>query len=177
MPITADFTTSQVVGNPAEIVITDTSTGSDPSASTRRVYLQNALGEYVVPDGNPSDEYILWPIGDGPLTIDVLDEDAALSITLAYVDSGGTVLASDTQLCGFTLYNETFYYSLTQAQAMQNQPPPMIMQDTQYYNNKMKLRVEIDSGNQAISLGGDITTAQECYDRATYLRINQNDFF
>jgi hypothetical protein len=41
----------------------------------------------------------------------------------------------------------------------------------------MKLRVEIDSGDQALSLANDITGAQYAYDRATELRVNQNNYF
>jgi hypothetical protein len=178
MAITVSFTTTQVVGAPQNIVITDTSTGSDVTAVTRRIYLQTATDTYLVPDGNPSDTYILWPIADGSvITLDVLDADAALDVTLMYVNVSGTSVAEDTLLRGFTLYNETFYYSLTQAQALQNQPPPMIIQDSNYYSNKMILRTEIDSGNQAIAYGADIVSAQNCYSRATYMVENQNLFF
>jgi len=53
----------------------------------------------------------------------------------------------------------------------------MVIQDSTYYNNKLILRVNIDDGNQAISLADDITTAQAAYDRATYMVLNQSDYF
>lgn len=179
MAISVSFTTTQVLGSPSEIVITDTSTGSDAAATGRRVYIQNSLGEYVTESGvTTASAYTNWPIADGnSLTLDVLTEDAALNITLMYTNNSGVSVAQTTELCGFTLYNETFYYSLTQAQASQNQPPPMIIQDTNYYMNKLILRTEIDSGNNAIEYGDDITTAQACYDRATFLTNNENLYF
>lgn len=179
MAITVVFTTSQVSGSPSEIVITDASTGSDVTASTRRVFIVNSAGQYITESGTfDTSTYTAWPIASGStLTLDVLTEDAALNITLSYVTSGGATVATDTNLCAFTLYNETFYYSLTQAQASQNQPPPMIIQDSNYYTNKLILRTEIDSGNQAVTLGDDITSAQNCYDRATYMVTNQDLFF
>jgi hypothetical protein len=93
-----------------------------------------------------------------------------------WVDAGGVTLYTKTSLAGFTLYNETFYYSLTQGQAAISQPS-YILQDTTYFSNKSKLRCLIDSGNQSITLGYDITSAQICYDLATAMVSNQNLFF
>lgn len=179
MPLSVSFTTSQTLGNESGINLVDTTTGSDPATSARRIYLQTATNQYLTANGiSDTIAYTLWPIASGnSLTLDYLTEDMALNITLAYVDSGGTTLADDFELSGFTLYNESFYYELTQNQALQNQPPPMIIQDSNYYMNKMILRVEIDSGNNAITYGSDIVSAQDCYSRATYMRLNENDFF
>lgn len=177
MAINVVFTTNQVIGAPQNVVINDASTGSDVSAVSRRLFFQNAQGAFVVPDAT-STTYVEWALASGnTLTLDLLDVDSALSVTLMYVNVSGTSVAEATSLKGFTLFNETFYYSLTQAQASQNQPPPMIIQDSNYYNNKSIFRDEIDSGNQAIIYGEDIVTAQNAYDRATYMRLNEGDFF
>lgn len=175
MPISPSFTTSQTIGQPSIIKLTDTSTGSDVTVVERRVYLVDALGEYVVPVGTTTD-YVVWAIGNSTIDIDCLTKDMALNITVDWVNVSGTTVVTYTLLRGFTLYNETYYYSLTQAQASQSLPPSLI-QDTNYYNNKMKLRVEIDNGNQAITYGGDIASSQECYDRASYLVANENFYF
>jgi len=181
MAITVSFTVSQTVGSPSDINIVDTSTGSDATAANRRIYLVNAAGQYLTENLTVSDSvaYTEWPIADGTsLTLDnVLGEDMALNVTLTYVTSGGATVATDTELEGFTLYNETFYYSLTQAQAQQNMPPPTIIQDSNYWMNKTILRTLIDSGNNAISLGTDITTAQNCYSMATYMVTNEANYF
>jgi hypothetical protein len=179
MPYIVAFSTSQVQGAPNAIVLTDSSTGSDGTVASRRIYLQDDIGNYLVPSGSLS--YIDWPLVQGnAITLSVLNNrDMALFITLNYVTNTGAIAngATLTQLQGFTLYNEDFYYSLTQDQALQNQPPPVIIQDSRYYTSKMILRVEIDSGNQAIIFANDIMSAQECYDRATYIRLNKNDYF
>lgn len=181
MAISVNFSTRQVAGAPSEIVITDSSTGSDVSAVSRRVYLVNSAGEYITESGTTTAvAYTEWPLADGAtLTLDVLSMDMALNVTLSYVTVDGAVAngATLTSLNGFTLYNESFYYALTQSQASQSTPPPTILQDTNYYQNKMMLRVNIDSGNQAITLGDDITSAQNCYDLATYQVQNQSIFF
>jgi hypothetical protein len=176
MAITVSYTVQQVIGAPQNIVMVDTSTGSDAAAVSRRIYLRTANNTHLVPSGETTD-YIEWPLLDGnTITLDVLDKDYALSIILAYVNVGGSLLYAATTLDSFTLYNESFYYSLTQAQASQSNPPPII-QDTNYYSNKLQLRTLIDSGNQALSLGADIVSAQNCYNMATALVAQQNLWF
>ncbi len=175
MAISVSFTTSQVLGAPNNIVITDTSSGSDVTAVNRWVYITNAAGEYITESGATTTvSYTEFPLASGSvLTLDILSQDSALNIVLTYVNGSGGAVASGNGLAGFTLYNETFYYSLTQAQSSD----PSILMDTNYYSNKEKLRVNIDSGNQAIELGSDIQSAQECYDLATYMVNNQSLYF
>ena len=175
MPFVPNFTTSQQAGLPSNVIITDASTGTDAAIVSRRVFLVNYAGEYLVADGTTTN-YTVWPIAQSSISIDCLDQDTAVQITVNYVDAGGVTLYTKTSLAGFTLYNETFYYSLTQGQAAISQPS-YILQDTTYFSNKSKLRVLIDSGNQAVTLGYDITTAQICYDLATDMVSNQNYLF
>jgi len=181
MAINVSFTVSQVVGSPQNIVLVDTSTGSDVSAVGRRVYVTNSAGQYLTENYTLSDSiaYTDFPLVSGStITLqDILSMDMAVNVTLTYVDVSGNSVATDTSLEGFTLYNESFYYSLTQAQASQNTPPPTIIQDNNYYSNKTIFRTLIDSGNNAITLGSDITTAQTCYNMATYMQNNQSDYF
>ena len=175
MPLVPNFTTSQQAGLPSNVIITDASTGSDVAIVSRRVFLVNYAGEYLVADGTTTN-YTIWPLAQSSISIDCLDQDTAVQITVNWVDAGGVTLYTKTSLAGFTLYNETFYYSLTQGQAAISQPS-YILQDTTYFSNKSKLRVLIDSGNQAVTLGYDITTAQICYDLATDMVSNQNYLF
>jgi hypothetical protein len=175
MPLTPDFTTSQQAGLPSNVIITDTSTGSDINIVERVVFLVDYAGNYVVPTGTTTN-YVLWPLAQSSISINCLTQDTALQITVNWVDAGGVTLNTKTILSGFTLYNETFYYSLTQGQAAVGNPS-YILQDNQFFQNKSKLRVLIDSGDQAITLGYDITSAQECYDLATAMVTNQNIYF
>lgn len=178
MALTPNFSTTQVVGFPQNVVLQDDSTGSDVAITQRRIYLVNSEGDYVVPAGTATD-YVNFPIvslaGD-EITIDCLTADAALDITVQWLDVNSVVLYSKTLLKGFTLYNNTFLYSLTQAEATQS-TPPNILQDTQYLQNKTALQLFIDSGNQAITYGNDIVSAQNMYDAATYLTQNEDFYF
>ncbi len=170
MPLTPLFTVSQP--NATTIRITDTSTGADAAITQRRVYLQQADGSYLVPTGTTTD-YIEWNYLDASIDIDVLNTDYALLILVQWLNVGNTVLYSKSGLYGFTWYNENFLYTLTQYQ----QNNPTVLQDTNYFNNKSKVRVLIDSGDQAIVWGNDITNAQENYDAASYFRLKENLFF
>lgn len=172
MSFTQDFSVVQVVGYPSKIVITDTSTGSDGSIASRRVYLKKADGTFLVPSGTAT-QYIVWDYADASITIDALDKDYCLLITVEWLDSGGGQLYAKTALQGETLYNETFSYYLSQMVASN----PYLMNDNDYFINMSALRTCIDAGNNAISIGADQMTAQLCYDNATALRISSQYYY
>lgn len=173
MPLTPNFSTSQVLGSPNQFTITDASTGSDVAIVSRRVFILTATGDYLVPEGNVSPVYVVWPLAEANITLSVLEKDMALSVRVDWVDVNGNAVVTKTAIYGFTQYNELFYYDLTERQVSR----PLIIEDTSYYDNKMRLRVEVDAGDQAVIFGADIYSAQSCYDRATYLRINQDKYF
>lgn len=170
MALTPNFTVSQSSGTPNIITASDTSTGSDVAITQRRIFLLKADGTYLVPTGTTTN-YIQWAWANSTIALNVLTKDTALAITVQWLDINNTVLYTKTISFGFTAYNETFYYSLTQGE-VPIVTPTMI--NTNYYQNKMQLRVFIDSGNQAISFASDIYSAQVAYDNATYLVTNAN---
>ena len=172
MALTPNFSASQAIGLADEIILTDTSTGSDVAITQRRVYIQNSEGDYLVESGTTTD-YEVWAYADSSITLDVLTEDTACNITVRWLDVSNAVLYSKTTLFAFTMNTETFYYSLTQAQTSS----PNIINDTFYYGNKTALRSEIDSANNAVEYGSDIYAAQAALDRATTLVNGQNEYF
>jgi hypothetical protein len=172
MPFVPNFTASQYSGTPSIITLTDTSTGSDVTIVSRRVYLLQANGTFLVPTGNTTD-YILWDLVDPSISIDVLSQDSALSITVQWMNAGNTVVTSKTISFAFTAYNETFYYGLTESQVANSN----LTASTNWYQTKLILRVEIDSADQAITFASDIYSAQAALNRATFISTNQSYFF
>ena len=172
MPLVPNFTASQYSGTPSVITLTDTSTGSDVTITSRRVYLLQANGTFLVPAGNTTD-YILWDLVDASISIDVLSQDSALSITVQWMKAGNTVVTSKTISFAFTAYNETFYYGLTESQVANAN----LTASTNWYQTKLILRVEIDSADQAITFASDIYSAQAALNRATFISTNQAYFF
>lgn len=178
MPISPNFTATQSGGTPSIFTLTDTSTGTDITITQRRVFLLKADGTYLVPSGTTTN-YILWSITNvntrEPLSVDlnVLSEDTALSITVQWLNASNVVVESKTTSFAFTAYGESFYYGLSEQQVAN----ASLAASTDWYENKMKLRVELDSAQQAIQFASDIFTAQSALNRATYLANNANFFF
>lgn len=178
MAISPSFTMSQNSGTPNIITVNDTSTGVDTAITSRRIYLLQSNGTYLVPSGTTTN-YIVWPITNtttrAPLTdsLDVLVEDTALSITVQWLDASNTVVQTVTNSYAFTAYNETFYYGLTESQVANAN----LTASTNWYQTKLILRVELDSATQAITFASDIYSAQAALNRATYISTNQALFF
>jgi hypothetical protein len=173
MPFVPNFEASQLAGDLSTMRITDTSAGSDVLITSRQVYIRTATGAYLVPTGNASDQYITWSYGSSTTDIDVLTQDYAPSITILWLNAGGDTLYTKEIAFSFTGYSEDFYYELTQGQA----GDPDSLRDTPYWQNKMKLRVLIDSANQAISWASDTSAAQNCLNLAQYMIDNESLYF
>jgi hypothetical protein len=171
MSLTVNFATSQTYGVPDSINFVDTSTGTDNTITSRRVYMKTSANTYLVQKGTTTN-YEVWGINNSTITLDVLTKDYALEITVQWL-AGSTVVYSKVYSLGFTLYNETFDYQLTQVLSGN----PLVINDNNFFPNKSDLRVNIDSGNQAIFFATDIFAAQQCYDRATNLRLNSQYYF
>lgn len=172
MAISPSFTASQNSGTPNLIFLTDTSTGTDVTIAKRRIYLLQSNGTYLVPTGTTTD-YIEWALADVTISLNVLIQDTALSITVQWLTSGNVEVASVTTSFAFTAYNETFYYGLTESQVANAN----LTASTNWYQTKMILRVELDSAYQAISFASDIFSAQAALNRATFISTNQSYFF
>lgn len=173
MPLTPDFTVSQVLGFPANVILTDTSEGDDPDIDSRRVYFFKSDGTTIVyPDTEqPYEEWALF-LEDIEFT-DFLNKDYALNIYVYWVDAAGDTLYSKNVYVGLTMYNETFDYQLTQVLAGN----PLVINDNNFFPNKAKLRSLLDSGTNALTYGGDLVAAQICYDNATQLRTSSQYYF
>lgn len=172
MAISPSFTASQNSGTPSIITLTDTSTGTDGSITQRRVYLLQSDGTNLVPAGTAT-PYIVWNIANPTISLNVLVQDTALSVTVQWLSVSNVVIANKTISFAFTAYNETFYYGLTESQVANAN----LTASTNWYQTKMILRVELDSAYQAISFASDIFTAQAALNRATYISTNQSFFF
>lgn len=171
MSLTVNFETSQTYGIPDSINFVDTSTGTDGSITSRRVYMKTSANTYLVEKGTTTN-YEFWDYADSTITLSVLPKDYALEITVEWM-AGDTVVYDKVYTLGFTLYNETFDYQLTQVLTGN----PLVINDNNFFPNKSDLRVNIDGGNQAIFFATDLFSAQQCYDRATNLRLNSQYYF
>jgi len=174
MAHTANFTVTQGT-DPNSFVLTDTSTDVDPNLTGRKIYLQKVGGTYLVPAGTTTD-YIDWPLTDGSTKTltDILERDLSLSILVEWSSSSPEVGGSYSKLLlhTFTALIEAFYYLLTQLQATN----PLLVNDNQYFGNKIKLRVLIDDAENSTTYN-DQYLAQLSLDQAYALQQNANIYF
>jgi len=175
MPLTPNFNVTQSLGSPSQLTFTDTSSGSDNAISNRFIYIQQANGTYIVQTSNTTTNYTTWLYNQAiaSTTFELLEKDVAVEITMDWVNSSNAVLYTKSITFRFTNFNENFDYALTQNLTAN----PLLINDNDFFANKSELRTCIDSGNQAYDLVGDLFSAQQCYDRATNLRINSQYFF
>lgn len=174
MPLTVSATAESVAGEPSDILFTDESTGSDGTITSRRIYLSDKDGNFIVEEGS-SLEYSVWalPLAT-PITLDLLTKDMACKIVFQWLNVSNVVVDDYTiDAIGFTEYNENFDYQTTQLMSSN----PKLIDDNNFFNNKTKIRTFIDAGNKAITRDSDLSNAQLCYDAATDLRTSSQYFF
>lgn len=171
MAFIASATASQTEGVPNKINFLDTSIGSDGAIVSRRIFIRGSDGNFIVQLGT-STQYEVWSIASLSIILTLLSKDISAAITIQWLDGSNVVLYDYSFNQGFTLFNETFDYQLTQRLTGNT----LLINDNDFFPLKSQLRVAIDSGNQAI-LKGDIFGAQQCYDIGTNLRVNSQYYF
>jgi hypothetical protein len=169
--LTVSISIAQNNGTPSQMTITDTSTGSDGTITTRRIYLYKADNTNLVESGTTT-AYENWPIGDGPITLDVLDRDYALMVVVQWL-AGTTVVYSLTNYYVFTANAKNFLYELTETNQLSN---PAILKDTQYLFNKLLMWEYVDDAELAITYD-DVLKSQLALDAAYNMIVNQNIYF
>lgn len=154
--------------DPTAIVVTDTSTGSDGSIASRKIYVYNNTGALV------GDSPYTWAYPTpNVLTINPLTQDLAINVVVNWLDGSGNVLYQTALLAACTGYGENEYYSIIQTESSN----PSILKDTNYQQYKGSLRNYLDSAVQAISVGQSIGNAQQMIIKEQYLITNGNDYY
>lgn len=167
MSYTQNFTVASNITTPSKMTLTDTSVGADGNITGRVVYIQTYDVTYLKPTGN-SGNGINWTLPSGSsITIDCMDKDYALNITVNWV-GGSTILYTKTILAEFNAYARTYRYKLLKAIAAN----PTQIDNANFFNVFSSITTYIDGANEAVSLGSDITLAQLCNDKAKFLIDN-----
>lgn len=166
------FTVSQPIGAPSNVTLSDVSTGSDVDIVGRKVYISTWNGSYLVESGVSTD-YETWLLADTSITLNLLPYDEAVRIVVEWISVTNVVLYDKVGYYGLVQFNEEFDYGLTQNVAAN----PLLINDNSFWMNKLKLRILIESGNNAIENVSDIYSAQQCYNLATELRNESQYYF
>lgn len=165
MSFTPQFTIATTI-DPSQIVLTDSSQGSDGAIASRQILLYQVDGTLLVPA-------ITWPYASPSITISPLTQDIALNVQINWLNSIGATLYSTSLIYAFLGNINLFLYRLTEAQGSN----PNNIQDANWYSNKLKLFTEVQSALNAINVGSDVFAAQQCIERGNYMIANQTLFF
>lgn len=165
MPLNPSFTVA-ATANLGQILVTDTSTGSDVAITDR-----------VITIFDPSNNIFFtvdFPLSAGSsINMAPFTADKAVNVTINWNNSGGASIYNYSVLYAYTQYAEAYFYQLTQ----QQQANPAFLNDQQYFQNKSKLRTLIDSAVQAVSIGKDIFSANISISLYQILLNNPNLYF
>lgn len=171
MPISPAILVSQSAITPANVTITDDSTGTDVNVTQRRVFVSDAEGNYLTGDGTVN--YTEWPIADISITLSILTQDTAADIKVEWLDVSNVVVVDYDNTYPLSKFNKNFFVYLVQLQGLS----PKVYQDTNYSSNIAEFWSNIVGGVNAVEEGNNIAAAQNCFDRATYMRLHQSLYF
>jgi len=171
MAFAESFSVSQSALSPSVITLTDTSTGSDGSITSRVVYVSDSDGTYLTGDGTV--DYDVWDWADASIDLDILTESTAASIRVDWLNSVDTILYTVTDQYCLAQYAKNFAYYLVQQLAQTFN----IIQDTSYFSNLAQLWTNIRGALNAVEVADDISAAQNCLNRCTEMETNQAKYF
>jgi hypothetical protein len=174
MPLTSvDFSVVQNNANPAILNFTDLSTGTDGTIVTRHISILLPNGTYLVQAGTTT-TYELWNgfPGTTAIALNLIPRSVSATITVEWWN-GSAAVYSKIKKYTLDLHDYVFGLGLTLDQVANNS----ITQDTDWYNNKMKLIVNDADAENAILFGNNTTLAQNSLDRNYNMIINQSKYF
>lgn len=173
MAFNADFSITQD-SDLSSVTLVDTSTGTDPNLTGRRIYPYQDDGNLLLPPNTSN--YIDWPIADSSITVsDLLPKDYALSVNVVWLSSSPLPSPSTynkTVIFGATKYLQDFIYDRVQDISANN----AIINDQQYYESLSKLQTEKDNVDLSV-LYESVTNAQAALNRAQQIMNNQSKYF
>jgi len=172
MSLTPSISVSQSPISPNLVTVTDNSTGSDSNIASRRLIIQDAFGNYLVPAGTTT-QYIVWSYAQSSITVDVLTQDTAVSITVQWLDNTNAILYVYNNTYPLSEFGKQFFYYLIQQLGL----TPATFQDSNYAGNLSLFWTSIVAGDNAVTYGNDIFAGQQCYNKEILMMNNQNDFF
>lgn len=174
MALVAAFTATESLANPDEITFNDTSTGTDNTITTRRIYFRLANGNWADEDGNESttETYIEWDYADSSTTLSLISQSTAADITVKWMAGSTVVYTVQEEYC-FNLYDYLFALELLQTQTSS----PSVIQDTSYSNNFFDFILNIFNEENAITYGGDIYSSQGAMNRNNNYIQNEQMYF
>lgn len=169
--MSASILVSQSASTPSSLTVTDNSTGLSGTITQRRVYVSNAYGEFLTGDGVVN--YTEWALAEASIVLDILTEDIGALIKVEWLNVSNVVVDEVENTYPLAEYNKQFLYYLAGLQGL----TPGVYQDSNYSGNIAIFWTNIIAGINAVEYGNDIAACQNCFNRATQMRLEQNFYF
>lgn len=171
MAIVPSISVSQSAITPQNVTVTDTSSGSYGTITQRRIFVSNANGEYLT--GNGVLNYTEWPIANIAITLSILEVDTAANVLVQWLDVSNAVINEINANYPLSEFGKQFFFYLIQLQGL----TPGVYQDSNYSGNLAIFWSNIVGGDNAVTFGNDLSGAQNCYNRETFMQQNESKFF
>ena len=171
MAISPSISVSQSALNPANLTVTDTSTGSYDTITQRRLYVQLANGQYLTGDGTVN--YTDWAIGNLSITLAIITGDTGANIRVDWLDVSNVVVNTLNANYPLPQFGKQFFFYLIQLQGL----TPGVYQDLGYKGNLAAFWAYLNGGINAVEDGNDIAGAQNCFNITNLMRTNQSYYF
>lgn len=171
MAISPAISVSQSTDAPQYVTVEDESTGTYDTITQRRLFIQDAFGEYLTGDG--SVDYDEWALADDSITVDVLTGDTAANVKVEWLNSSNVVVSQINANYPFPKFGKKFFVYLIQQQGL----TPGVYQDTNYSGNIALFWSNLVGGVNQVEDGNDIAGAQNCFNRTNEMRLNESYYF
>lgn len=155
--------------SPGNIIITDSSTGSDPNLTGRTISLLQADGTLV---GGTT---VSWPLSDGSTKEINITVDLCLLILVVWASSSPLPPPSTYSTSGLYLFRG-FSLQFLDQQIGAIQSNPSVLNDTNFQDSLNLLHNEINNAVQAASTGQQ-SSAQRALSSIQNLIVKQNFYF
>lgn len=174
MPLVPNFSTSESLSSNNLVTFTDTSTGSDGTITTRRIYVRLANGNWLTTGGvqSTTSAYMTWDYADSSTTIDLLTKSTTSNVTVEWY-AGAVLTYTKTILIEWDLYDYVFLFGLLSTQTSY----PARTDSIDYWPNSWYMCTNLFQSEQAVELMDDIYSSQAALDRNQLMITNENNYF
>lgn len=173
MAIVPNFSSTESLANNNLVTFTDTSTGSDGTLTTRRIYCRLANGNYLTTAGeSTTSAYEVWSYSSSSIQLNLLRQSTTSRVTVEWY-AGATLAYSKTILMEWDLYDYLFAFGLIQTQTGN----PRIIQDQNYYSNFFAFITNIWNSEAAVTYGDDLYSSQGALDVNQEMITNSSKYF
>jgi len=174
MPLIPLISATQSIGYNNLITLSDVSTGTDLTITSRRVYIRTAANQYLteIQQSSSTPAYTTWSYADATIPLNVLTEATSPEITVEWY-AGATLVYTFTDTFTFALQNYVFALGKLADQTSS----PGVLQDLNYYNTFIQFIVNLFNAENAIDPGEDIYSSQGALNRNQLFIDNESLYF